>query len=99
MRNVNLIMEHTPVGRMEMSQYLGYPGIEVTEWAVPPNHGIFSVTFEVDDLEAASGQVVALGAEPIGGPVAFEMLPFGPVAAATFFGPDGEMIELFERAG
>ncbi len=99
MHNVNLIMNHTPVGRMEMSQYLGYPGIEVKERAVPPNHGIFSVSFEVDDLAAASGQVVSLGAELIGGPVVLDTPPFGPMAASTFLGPDGEMIELFERSG
>ena len=99
MHNVNLIMNHTPVGGMEMSQYLGYPGIEVKERAVPPNHGIFSVSFEVDDLAAASGQVVSLGAELIGGPVVLDTPPFGPMAASTFLGPDGEMIELFERSG
>ena len=99
MHNVNLIMDHTPVGRMEMSQYLGYPGIEVRERAAPPNHGILSVSFEVDDLEAATGRLVALGADPVGGPAAQEAPPFGPVAASTFLGPDGETIELFERAG
>jgi hypothetical protein len=38
-----------------------------------------------------------LGAEPVGGPVALDMPPFGPVLASTFLGPDGEMIEVFER--
>ena len=99
MHNVNLIMEHTPVGRMEMSQYLGYPGVEVKQRAAPPNHGILSVTFEVDDLEAASDHVVDLGAEVIGGPATYGVPPFGQVTASTFFGPDGEMVELFERTG
>ena len=99
MHNVNLIMEHTPVGRMEMSQYLGYPGVEVKQRAVPPNHGILSVTFEVDDLQAASDHVVDLGAEVIGGPATYGVPPFGQVTASTFFGPDGEMVELFERTG
>ena len=99
MHNVNLIMEHTPVGRMEMSQYLGYPGVEVKQRAVPPNHGILSVTFEVDDLEAGSNHVVDLGAELIGGPAISGLPPFGQVTASTFFGPDGEMVELFERTG
>jgi len=97
MHNVNLIMDHTPVGRMEMSQYLGYPGIEVRDRAAPPNHGILSVTFEVDGLRAGSRHLLALGAETIGGPVALDMPPFGPMAVSTFRGPDGEMIELFER--
>ena len=97
MHNVNLIMDHTPVGRMEMSQYLGYPGVEVRERAMPPNHGILSVTFEVDDLETATRLVVALGAEAVGGPVDADTPPFGPMASSTFLGPDGEMIELFER--
>ncbi|MCY4372024.1 MAG: hypothetical protein OXF41_21950 [bacterium] len=99
MHNVNLIMEHTPVGRMEMSQYLGHPGIEVKPRAVPPNHGILSVTFEAGDLPSASAHVVDLGAEPIGGPATYAVLPYGQVAASTFFGPDGEMVEIFERIG
>ena len=97
MHNVNLIMDHTPVGRMEMSQYLGYPGVEVRERAAPPNRGILSVSFEVDDLDVASGRAGKLGAAPIGGPAAYDSPPFGPVTASTFFGPDGETIELFER--
>ena len=97
MHNVNLIMEHPPVGRMEMSQYLGYPGVKVKSRAVPPNHGILSVTFEVDDLVAASAHVIGLGAEPIGGPAMYSVVPFGQSVATTFFGPDGEMVELFER--
>ena len=99
MHNVNLIMDHTPVGRMEMSQYLGYPGVEVRQRAVPPNHGILSVSFEVDDLEAAAERLVTRGARPIGGPAALDMPPFGAAAAVTLSGPDGEMIELFERTG
>jgi len=76
LHNVNLIMPAgSPNGRVELAQYVGFPGRPLRERAVPPN----------------------LGGEAIGGPLELAVPPFGKVALRTFFGPDGETLELFER--
>lgn len=98
MHNVNLIHPGcSPNGRIELVQYIGYPGESLRERAAPPNHGILHISFETDDLGTASRRIEQLGGEPAGPPVDTELEPTGCVRLATFFGPDGELIECYER--
>ena len=98
LHNVNLIMPAgSPNGRVELAQYVGYPGRSLRDRAVPPNLGILSISFETDDLAAAGRLAEEVGGEAIGGPVELPVPPFGNVTFRTFFGPDGETLELFER--
>ncbi len=99
LHNVNLLHPgSSPNGRVELAQYVGFPGERLTERAAPPNHGILSIAFATENLAAASQLVEELGGEPVAGPVATELEPLGSLRLATFLGPDGELIELFERS-
>lgn len=97
MHNVNLMMDHPPTGRIEASQYIDYAGISISDRTRPPNRGMLSASFEVNDLEAASGQIARLGAEATADVATMAVAPFGSIRIATFLGPDGEPLELFER--
>lgn len=98
LRNINLMKpEITRLGRIEIAQYIGFPGNQTREKAVPPNRGVLALTFETDDLSAACDLVTDLGGTAIGGPVGVSFEPYGPVRLATFFGPDGEVLEFMQR--
>lgn len=97
LRNVNLMMpDVTPLGRIEIAQYIGYPGKQTRGKAVPPNTGVLAVSFQTSDLGSAHARALELGATPIGTPAKATLAPFGEVELATVFGPDGEVVELFQ---
>ncbi|MSO64898.1 MAG: hypothetical protein EXQ85_03695 [Alphaproteobacteria bacterium] len=99
LRNLNLAMKHrSPNGRIEISQYVGQSGVRLRDRAAPPAHGILAMSFESDDLAADDRRVRSLGAEPVGGAYTMESPPFGPVTGRCYAGPDGETIEIFQRA-
>jgi len=100
--NVNLMKDgHIVPGRVEMFGYLDMdhlPAVPLRDKAVPPNLGILSASLASTDLDADCARLRALGAEPVARARAF--LPgFGECEAATLFGPDGELLELFQPAG
>ena len=88
-------------GRVEMFAYLDMehlPDAPLRDKAVPPNLGILSASLASSDLDADCARLCELGAEPVAR--ARVSLPgFGPCEVATLFGPDGELLELFNRAG
>ncbi|MFG1943650.1 VOC family protein [Nonomuraea sp. NPDC048826] len=97
LHNINLYMPGDTVnGRVEIAQYVGFPGKEQRDTAVPPNLGILSVSLETDDLAATSALVTGLGAEPVCPPVEVDLPPYGPALVRTFFGPDGEVLEFYQ---
>jgi catechol 2,3-dioxygenase-like lactoylglutathione lyase family enzyme len=99
LRNVNLMMpDITPMGRIEIAQYIGHPGAPTRDKAVPPNLGVLAISFEVRDLNAACDAAINRGAVRCGGPAEIDFPPFGKVRLSTLFGPDGELLEFFARA-
>ena len=100
--NINLMKDGSIVpGRVEMFAYLDMehlPDAPLRDKAVPPNLGILSASLASSDLDADCARLCELGAEPVAR--ARVSLPgFGPCEVATLFGPDGELLELFNRAG
>lgn len=97
LHNVNL---HMPSicrnARVELAAYLGYPGVNVADRAVPPNIGVMSISFETDDFDRDAALVEELGAGSVGRSDGIEIAPYGPTRVATYLGPDGEAIELVE---
>ncbi len=98
LRNINLYSPDSPTtGRVELAQYVGFPGVQQRDRAVPPRLGILSVSLATDDLAAASALVTGLGGAPVCPAVALDLPPFGHVLARSFFGPDGEVLEFHQR--
>lgn len=98
LRNANLAKpEFTPNGRIEVSQYVGCPGVRLQDRARPPNRGILSMAFETDDLQATHRLLARLGAEWVAGPFAETVPPFGRLRSQVCYGPDGERLVFFQR--
>lgn len=94
--NVNLIMPGgRPTGRVELAQYIGLPGRSLKSRTAAPGRGPLMMSMQVQNLEQATLRIKDLRARPIGAG-RYDSPPFGSVTAATFFGPDDEVIELFE---
>ena len=90
-------------GRVELFQFLDTGVVPlpepdpVTPRAVPPARGILSVSMEASDLDEASRLITGLGGTTIARPVETEIPGTGPVRLATFLGPEGECVELYEQ--
>ncbi len=96
LHNINLIMPgERPNGRVELAQYIGLPARSLKARSAPPARGPLMMSMRVDSLEAASDRLKHLGAKTIG-TARYDSPPYGRVAAATFFGPSDEVIEVFE---
>jgi catechol 2,3-dioxygenase-like lactoylglutathione lyase family enzyme len=97
LHNINLYMPGGPVtGRVELAQYVGFPGEQQRGTAKPPNLGILSASLETDDLAATSALVTKLGGEPVCPPAELDLPPYGPALVQPFFGPDGEVLEFYQ---
>ncbi len=97
--NVNL-MKHGNIipGRVEMFAYLDMdhlPDAPLRDKAVPPNIGILSASFASTDLDADLAHLQSLGGELVAR--ARVKLPgCGDCDVATLFGPDGELLEIYQ---
>jgi catechol 2,3-dioxygenase-like lactoylglutathione lyase family enzyme len=100
LRDVNLYKpECSGIGRIEIVQYEGLPGLPVGPRARPPRRGILSISFECDDLDAAVASVRREGGEVGSAPLDLELPGVGPVRAVAATAPDGEQLEFYQRRG
>ena len=98
LHNINLIMPGgRPNGRVELAQYIDLPGRSLKARTQPPGRGPLMMSLQVESIDLASARMKSLGGEMIGS-ARYGSPPFGEVASATFFGPDDEVIELFETS-
>lgn len=98
LHNINLIMRGDRAGgRVELAHYIDWPGRPLKPRTAPPARGPLMMSMKVDNLDLASARMKNLGAKKIGS-CRYPSPPFGDVTAATFFGPDDEVIEIFEAA-
>lgn len=96
LHNINLIMPGPrPAGRVELAQYIGLPGRSLKTRTVPPGRGPLMMSLRVDNLDLATARMKNLNARVVGN-ARYDSPPFGIVTATTFFGPDDEVIEVFE---
>ncbi|WP_030909573.1 VOC family protein [Streptosporangium amethystogenes] len=97
LHNINMYVPgDTLNGRVEIAQYVGFPGEQQRDRAVPPNIGILSVSLGTDDLAATAALVTGIGGEPVCDPVEVDLPPYGPALVQTFFGLDGEVLEFYQ---
>ncbi len=95
LRNANLLKRgRSPHGRVELSDYVGKQARSRTSLAVPPNLGLTMLSFESDDFDSDLAMLEKIGARPGRATRA----RFGTVERrlATFSGPAGEALELFQ---
>jgi catechol 2,3-dioxygenase-like lactoylglutathione lyase family enzyme len=82
-------------GRVELMQFVGFEGRDVSEHASPPNLGILSVRYPVRDLAGLRARVVREG-----GAIAYEAAAArtGRRTAAMFAvrDPDGSLTEFYQ---
>ena len=94
--NINLIMGgKRPNGRIELAQYIGLPGKSLKARTAPPGRGPIMVSLQAENMDRAAIRLKNLGAKPIAS-ARYDSPPFGDVLAATWFGPNDEVIEVFE---
>ena len=90
-------------GRVELFQFLDTgvvslpEPVPLTNRAVPPARGILSVSIATPDLDEASRLVTNLGAAAVAPPVEVELPGIGRATVATFLGPEGECVELYQQ--
>lgn len=99
--NVNL-MKHGNIipGRVEMFAYLDMdhlPDAPLRDKAVPPNIGILSASFASTDLDADLAHLQSLGGELVSR-AQLKLPGCGPCDVATLFGPDGELLEIYQAS-
>jgi catechol 2,3-dioxygenase-like lactoylglutathione lyase family enzyme len=98
LHRINLIMRgEYPVGRVELAEYVGVglPAKSLKARTAAPARGPLMMSLQVTDLEDACRRIKGLHAKQIG-TARYDCPPFGRVTAATHFGPDDEVIELFQ---
>lgn len=98
LHNINMVMPGgLALGRIEIAQYVGWPGRSLRGIAVPPNTGILSLSMETDDLAGTMKLLAAIGAEPCCDINTVEMPRSGIVKARSYYGPDDELLEFYQR--
>ncbi|NNM00396.1 MAG: VOC family protein [Gammaproteobacteria bacterium] len=85
-------------GRVEVMQFKGLDGRDVSARALPPNLGILSLRFPVSDLRARRGAIKAGGVGAYFRPARLPLPPYGNVEMFAVRSPDGALIEFFEQA-
>ena len=97
LHNINLHMPgDSPIGRIEIAQYVGWPGHPLRDIAKPPNLGILSLSLQTNDIGATQLLLQSIGAEPRGDLVTVEFPVFGEAQTRAYYGPDGECLEFFQ---
>ena len=82
-------------GRVEMMQLEGFRGTDVSMHASPPNLGILTVRYPVDDLAALRRRLAAHGIEPVYAAAAVAVPPLGQVDLLAIRDPDGNLTEFY----
>lgn len=84
-------------GRLELMQFAGLDGRDLSERAQPPNLGILSVRYPVANVDDALARIEAAGGEAWRGPAEVDLQPYGEVRLLAVRAPDGAIVELFSR--
>jgi len=82
-------------GRLELMQFVGLDGRDLSDRAAPPNLGILSVRYEVADADAAYARFTARGGQAWRAPATVTVLPYGRLRMFAVRAPDGAIVELW----
>jgi len=84
-------------GRLEAMEIVGLKGRDLSDRATPPNLGILSVSYPVEDAAQSLAAIENAGAKPVYGLRSFSWAPYGKVRMFTVQSPGGALINIFER--
>lgn len=84
-------------GRVELMQFVGFAGKDVSAHASPPNLGILSVRFPVTGLSAYAAQLASRGIKPAYQADGVTLGGIGVVSLLAVRDPDGNLTEFFEK--
>ncbi len=82
-------------GRLELMQFVGLDGRDLSDRAQPPNLGIMSVRYPVADAEQALEQIRATGKDAWRGPSVLDLQPYGKLRMFAVRAPDGALVEIY----
>lgn len=92
------ILEGDPgseIGRLEVMQFAGLDGRDLSDRADAPNLGILAVRYRVDDLDTARARLDGRGIEPLRGPDPVEATELGDTRMLTLRSPDGALVQIY----
>ena len=84
-------------GRLELMQFVGLDGRDLSDRARPPNLGIISVRYPVDDVEVALERVEQAGGAAWRGPAKVKLPPYGTLRMVAVRSPNGTIVEIFSQ--
>lgn len=84
-------------GRIEVMQFTGLVGKDVSAHASPPNLGILSLRFPVSDAPSYARLITARGGTLAYGPRTVRLAPYGRVILFAVRDPDGALTEFYQR--
>ncbi len=87
------------VGRMEFIEFMDLPGRDYSDRCLPPNLGILSIRYPVDDIGEARKRIEQAGAAMTYPPREILVAPHGSMTSLAIQSPDGGMVELFQLRG
>lgn len=83
-------------GSIQVLEYIGLKGRDLSARAVPPNLGLLALRVPVSNLAATLAEFRAKGGSLAAEPQRVNLPPYGEVTMATLTGPAGARIELFQ---
>lgn len=84
-------------GRVELMEFAGLEGRDLSARAVPPNLGILSVRFPLDNLQNKIEQIKKQNWPLSFAPARVKIHPYGEVEIFTVRSPEGAMIDFFQQ--
>ena len=84
-------------GSIELIKFDGATGRDFSTRARPPNLGILMLRFPVRNIDRLSRDLKERGVTIESQPYRLELPPYGDIRIMSIRGPDGEIIEFFER--
>jgi len=86
-------------GTVEIISLPGISGRDFAPLADPPNRGIVSLRFPVDDVDALHRRLIEYGVPIVNSPSRLSMPPDRDVTMMTARGPCGVRLDFFETLG
>jgi len=89
--------EHATEGQIELLQFDGASGRDLSKQAEPYNIGLSVLRYRVENLAAYMSVFKSRGAEFLHAPINIELPPYGKVSLTALRAPEGARFELFEQ--
>ncbi len=86
-------------GRVELIEWNGLDGRDLSGRALPPNLGHMALRWAVSDLDATAGKIKNAGYDLWSEPAAVTLAPYGEIKVCGVRTPDGVLYELFQPQG